>query len=1382
MKSKRINKIAIVLGACCSAALLGGILLRNTNVAEAASKDPLTEFSMEAGAGVRFVNQATPDGTINGLRYIISMPKGSYTQLMESSTYEDVSFGVLIAPESYLTAGHELTEENVFSENAIYDWAVWTDNGWVYDTNSDKVRIMNFESETLPIESEDGKTVHYTGSIVNILESNLTREFRGVGYVKYTQNGVEKYYLTDGEENVRSMTYVAQCAIADPNSTLGDTAKTWLQKNYVDKVTNQAASYKVEHYVQQKNGSYLLKEWNEVSENITIDDAVSAEPKAYLGYELDIEESVINGKVLANDKLVLKCYYTLKEADRTVSLGLIDKNEIGSIDLADYADYTARSLWTYAGVEADVDLSGDALATAQLNGAYVARFANENETVEVVFDVYDAAGAMQWNTVVADAAQISTPADSGLKNTKVSVAGNDSVPAGAQAANYYLVETKGAEAFDFRFLPLHSKEYYEQYYGAGISLSFNYYVSASQGAAATAAIKTTFVGVADNEYWTEINVNEWYTVSLSLDTLVDEWNAITLEVSGVYCRAEGGIVGGDNACTLAQWYIGGFKLSQDLSSIPTIEGKEKLVDKKDIIDYSFENLLLSKAEREQLAVYAGLGDITWTVNGVATAGATNIEGLVTVQAILTSGDQSCVLYNGKADFYNSDDGMVWMKNDAMPLENLVAKSNDSYTLTTSVVTDGYPANAAADTYYRVETAANKSMYTYSVTAMHSKAYYEMWQRESSLLGKSWSLEFDFTYTTTAYPDTYGANYYYFRVDGSNTHYYQGEWKTVSITLDRLLYSWDVYASKTANNVYGSEGPCVMVGTDENLYYGIDLVSYVGNFRSKMTAMTFDESDLKMVDLDTYKDGGVVDCDFANELTAQEKATIADYVANGYTVSWAINGNTDLDWNTVEGICTIAALAKKNGSQTVILVAVADIYDSSKDVVWQKNSGLSEDNLKVKQSGSAAITTSVVSENLPTGATADEYFYVNVEGVKNNYVALSITALHSKAYYEAMLLKYQLLGKTVNIKYDFTHTSTLSANYIAFYVNGSNNQYYEDVWNTTSITLDKMLENWNVYVGNSYNYYSSSPYNMFGADDAAYYGCGWELWVGNFRMEVSSLAVDAANLKLVDLNTYKGGDGTVNCDFANELTTQEKATIADYVANGYTVSWAVNGNTNPNWNMVEGICTIAAVAKKGSEQKVILIAQADIYDSTDGMVWQRKTGLSVDSVAMKSKGLTAEIATSVPSGAAEGSEYYRVYGSDTKGYYTVSVAALHSKAYYQMWQDKATAEGKTLTLKFDFWFNSECYAQLSSGWGYYITMVTGHSNKQFLEKQWQTVSIKLETLLNNFEKYADPAWNDWSSWAHMFSWQDGMATGNHTQETVDVETYIGNFRVTETANA
>ena len=82
MKSKRINKIAIVLGACCSAALLGGILLSATNVADAASKDPLAEFSMDAGASVRFVNQATPDGKINGLRYIISMPKGSYTQLM----------------------------------------------------------------------------------------------------------------------------------------------------------------------------------------------------------------------------------------------------------------------------------------------------------------------------------------------------------------------------------------------------------------------------------------------------------------------------------------------------------------------------------------------------------------------------------------------------------------------------------------------------------------------------------------------------------------------------------------------------------------------------------------------------------------------------------------------------------------------------------------------------------------------------------------------------------------------------------------------------------------------------------------------------------------------------------------------------------------------------------------------------------------------------------------------------------------------------------------------------------------------------------------------------------------------------------------------------
>ena len=1373
MKNKRLNKIAAALGVCCAAAVMGGICMRDTSVAGAANKDPLVEFSMVSGASVRFVNQAQPDGTENGLKYTISMPKGTYTQLMENSSYSDISFGVLIAPESYLTAGHELTEANVFGANAIYDWAIWNGSDWVYDSNSAKVRIMNFESETLPSLSEDGQSVQYSGSIVKLHEMNLDREFRGVGYVKYTQGGTVKYLMTDGEENIRSMTYVAQRAIADPDSKLSGTAKDWLQKNYVDKVTDRPSSYKVEYYLQQKNGEYQLKEWTSISEGITIDDQVSAELKSYLGYEFDESKSVASGKVLANDKLVLKCYYTEKEASATDDLGLVDKNEIGSIDISAYSEYAERSLWTYAGVEADVELSGNALLTEGLNGSYVARFANESEAVELIFDVYDSTATVEWNSVVAGAGKASPSTG----NTNVTVVNNDLVPDGADnAGNYYLIETKGAEAFDFRFLPLHSKAYYQQYYGMGIGFAFNYYASVEQSAAANVAIKTTFVGLANSEYWSEVNVGEWHTVSLSLDMLIDHWDTITLEVSGVYCRAEGGIVGGDNACTLAQWYIGGFALAQDLSSIETIRGEDQLIDKKSVGDCSFESLLLSEEEKAIFAAYKGLGEISWMANGVVAADASNVEGYVTVQAILTSGDQSCTLYSAKVDLYNSDDGMVWMTNNTMPLENLVAKSNDSYKLTTSVVTEGYPANAAASTYYRVETAANKSMYTYSVTALHSKAYYEMWQAESALLGKSWSLQFDFTYNTSAYPDSYGNDYYYFRIDGSNTHYYQNKWKTVSITLDRLLYSWDMYASKTAYNIYGSEGPCVMVGTDDNLYYGIDLISYVGNFRSVMTAKTFDESELKLVDLDAYKNGnGTVSCDFANELTAEERATVANYQANGYTISWAVNGNLNPDWDTVEGICTIAAMAEKDGAREVIIVASADIYDSSKDVVWQKNSGLSVDNIKVKQSGSAAITTSVVSENLPKGAVAGEYFYANVAGVRNNYVALSITALHSKAYYEAMLLKYQLLGKTVTIKYDFTHTSTLGVNYLAFYVNGSNDQYYEGVWNTASITLDKMLENWNVYTGNSYNYYPSSPYNMFGADDAAYYGCGWELWVGNFRMEVSSLTVDTANLKLVDLNTYKDGDGTVNCDFANELTAEEQATIASYVADGYTVSWAVNGNTNPNWNTVEGICTIAAVAEKGSEQKVILIAQADIYDSTDGLVWQTNSGLSVDNVAMKSSGLTAEITESAP-GGVEGVEYYHVYGDDTKGYYVVSITALHSKAYYQMWLDQATAEGKTYTLQFEFYFNSECYSQLSSGWGYYITMVTGHSNKQFLEKSWQSVSISLENLVKLYDDYGNPAKNDWSSWGHMFTWQDGMATGNHTQENVDVDTYIGNFRV------
>ena len=310
---KRMIKQLLLTFAFVCSLVLGFVFLTPTNTPISASAATTlnsrvigeTGFFIEQGAAVRVKSTSTET---NGLRYTVGLDRVLYEKNMaEGSGVEDIVFGILIAPA---TDKYVLNQATVFGIGGekLYDWAVKDQNGdWIY--TGDKTRIINLESKKLfEVVGKPKDAYYFQGSVVNIQDQNLTSEFRGVGYILYTKDGVRCCEMVSDDTHVRSITYVAQKAIDDGNSN-----SAWLKTNYIDKATVRTWNYTTENYLEQEDGSFekdskVETKSGELGATVT---AGTAPTFSGLYYDPAYDLGVSSGQVLANNKLVLKRYYRL---------------------------------------------------------------------------------------------------------------------------------------------------------------------------------------------------------------------------------------------------------------------------------------------------------------------------------------------------------------------------------------------------------------------------------------------------------------------------------------------------------------------------------------------------------------------------------------------------------------------------------------------------------------------------------------------------------------------------------------------------------------------------------------------------------------------------------------------------------------------------------------------------------------------------------------------------------------------------------------------------------------------------------------------------------------------------------------------------------------
>ena len=230
MKKTKIIKSLSFCAALCACAAIGTCVFTAKAENELSPYDTIT---LETGASVRYAASSSE----MGFSYRLKMPVAEYDKIKDQAV-----FGIYLAPQDYYAAHPFNTATNI---QTYYDTKNET-------PESGKAKLYDYQGI---MGSSDGEYVYFRGSLVGVLDgtdnraNNLTRDFRAVGYVKYTLNGEDTYKFVqaeNAEENIRSMAYVAEQAIAANNQAIAaatdETTKAELedkndklQKFYIDK-------------------------------------------------------------------------------------------------------------------------------------------------------------------------------------------------------------------------------------------------------------------------------------------------------------------------------------------------------------------------------------------------------------------------------------------------------------------------------------------------------------------------------------------------------------------------------------------------------------------------------------------------------------------------------------------------------------------------------------------------------------------------------------------------------------------------------------------------------------------------------------------------------------------------------------------------------------------------------------------------------------------------------------------------------------------------------------------------------------------------------------------------------------------------------------------
>ncbi len=192
-------------------------------------------IQMLKGAGARL-------SETQGLRFSATVTQEQVKAWDETNTVE---CGMLIMPYDYVAKYGDLTEANVFGGEAVYTWNKKEGAG--------STKILNLVTKSSALHT-DGNNYVVKGSIVNIMEKNIERQFTARAYAKLTADAdgtvtyvMSDYYEDDVTNNSRSIFYVSNHAYEDFLNGVGtqynEAQQIWLENTMVTAIGNRYKAF-----------------------------------------------------------------------------------------------------------------------------------------------------------------------------------------------------------------------------------------------------------------------------------------------------------------------------------------------------------------------------------------------------------------------------------------------------------------------------------------------------------------------------------------------------------------------------------------------------------------------------------------------------------------------------------------------------------------------------------------------------------------------------------------------------------------------------------------------------------------------------------------------------------------------------------------------------------------------------------------------------------------------------------------------------------------------------------------------------------------------------------------------------------------------------------
>lgn len=185
----------------------------NTNTAKA-DGEAITEFSAVTGASVRVSDRS-------GIRFTVNVPTSVYYSVVSGGAYvNDSQIGMIIVPYAYVTDYNAYKASNPTSDYGYYEY---------FKNVKGKMVNLTYTPEQVAANPVTGG-YQIKGSLVDIKEANLERDFVGIGYVR--TSGIYTYTAITEEDNARNITEVATKAIEDNSGKVSASQRGLLSSLY----------------------------------------------------------------------------------------------------------------------------------------------------------------------------------------------------------------------------------------------------------------------------------------------------------------------------------------------------------------------------------------------------------------------------------------------------------------------------------------------------------------------------------------------------------------------------------------------------------------------------------------------------------------------------------------------------------------------------------------------------------------------------------------------------------------------------------------------------------------------------------------------------------------------------------------------------------------------------------------------------------------------------------------------------------------------------------------------------------------------------------------------------------------------------------------------